>query len=277
MQVEQLKQVVEVLVFASDIPLPVDQIRAIIEETTAEEIVHAVEELNGDYRQTERTFQIVHIGGGYQMVTHENYAAWVKKLFQGRLKQKLSQAALETLSVIAFRQPVAKPDIEAIRGVNCDAVIRTLLERKLVTIAGRADGPGKPLLLKTTREFLRHFGVNDISDLPKPKEIEELFKESGVQGQPDTLREPGLRPPRPPEAENDTRPSGEGTAQSVPETPFSVEDDPVSAAPESGIQAPAVADATPDDPVRTDDIGENSIEENPAPAPSEAGADYAAQ
>ena len=216
MQVEQLKQVVEVLVFASDIPLPADQIKAIIEETAADDIVRAVEDLNNDYRRTDRTFQIVHVGGGYQMVTHENYAAWVKKLFQGRLKQKLSQAALETLSVIAFRQPVAKPDIEAIRGVNCDGVIRTLLERKLVTIAGRAEGPGKPLLLKTTREFLRHFGVNDISDLPRPKEIEELFKENGVQSQPNPLRVQGTQPAAVQDAKAEMETSGDNPVQPSP-------------------------------------------------------------
>jgi len=274
MQAEQLKQVVEVLVFASDIPLPADQIKAIIEETTAEEVVRAVDELNGDYRQAGRTFQIVHIGGGYQMVTHENYAAWVKKLFQGRLKQKLSQAALETLSVIAFRQPVAKPDIEAIRGVNCDGVIRTLLERKLVTISGRADGPGKPLLLKTTREFLRHFGVNDISDLPKPKEIEELFKENGVQGMPNPLQASGI--PRASGTETDAPPPGETAAPSGPEAVPAIEGDAASEGPVPGVRDPAAGDA-PEDPVRADGIGENSIEENPAPAPSEAGADHAAQ
>ncbi len=181
MQLEQLKQVVEVLIFASDIPLPVDQIRATVEETTTADVARAVDELNVEYRRTDRTFQIVHVAGGYQMVTHENYTSWVRKLFAGRLKQKLSQAAMETLSVVAFRQPVGKPDIEAIRGVNCDGVIRTLLERKLITLSGRDDGPGRALLYKTTREFLRYFGVNDISDLPKPKELEELFKESGVQ------------------------------------------------------------------------------------------------
>jgi segregation and condensation protein B len=221
MQIEQLKQVVEVLVFASDIPLPADQIKTIIEETTAEDIDRAVEELNNDYRRTERTFQIVHVAGGYQMVTHENFAGWVKKLFQGRLKQKLSQAALETLSVIAFRQPVAKPDIEAIRGVNCDGVIRTLLERKLVTIAGRAEGPGKPLLLKTTREFLRHFGVNDISDLPKPKEIEELFKENAVQAQPNPLQDDGGQPASSGDAGADASVTGDHPDPPVPDLPES--------------------------------------------------------
>lgn len=181
MEMEQLKQVVEVLIFASDIPITIEQICNLIEEAKPEEIHHAIETLNQEYRQTQRTFQIVRMGGGFQMVTHEHFASWVKKLFQGRLRTKLSQAALETLSVIAFRQPVSRTEIEAIRGVNCDGVIRTLLERKLITIGGRGQGPGKPLLYKTTPEFLQYFGINDISELPRPKEIEELFKEA--QGQ----------------------------------------------------------------------------------------------
>lgn len=177
MDIEQLKPIVETLIFASDVPIPVEQIKSLVENALAEEIQKAVDELNLDYRKTDRTFHIVRIAGGFQLVTHESYAPWVKKLFQGRLKTKLSQAAMEALSVIAFRQPVSKTEVEAIRGVNCDGVVRTLLERKLITITGRGEGPGKPLLYNTTKEFLRYFGVNDIADLPRPREIEELFKE----------------------------------------------------------------------------------------------------
>ena len=111
------------------------------------------------------------------MVTRESFSQWVKKLFLKRRKSRLSQAALETLSVVAFKQPVAKGEVAQIRGVNCDAVVRTLLERKLITISGRSTGPGRPLLYRTTKEFLRYFGVNVISDLPKPRELEELLKE----------------------------------------------------------------------------------------------------
>lgn len=128
------------------------------------------------------------------MVTREAYSGWLRKLFQRRIKSRLSHAALETLSVIAFRQPVSRTEVDAIRGVNSEGVVRTLLERKLITISGRADGPGRPLLYKTTREFLRYFGINDISDLPKPREMEELLKEekdpdAEVQDLPDT---PGI-------------------------------------------------------------------------------------
>ncbi|MCJ7812516.1 SMC-Scp complex subunit ScpB, partial [bacterium] len=150
-----------------------------VEETSLSEIGKAIDELNWEYMKTNRSFHIIHVAGGYQMVTRESYSQWVRKLFQKRSRSKLSQAALETLSMIAFKQPVARSEIVGIRGVNCDGVLQTLLERKLVTIAGRSDGPGRPLLYATTKEFLRYFGVNELSDLPKPKEIEEILKESG--------------------------------------------------------------------------------------------------
>ena len=174
---EFLKQIVEALIFASDVPLSAEQIKTSIGETTVSEVKKAVETLNIEYSQTNRAFHIIQVAGGFQIVTRETYAQWVKKLFQKRIKSKLSPAALETLSVIAFKQPVTKSTIEAIRGVNCDGVVRTLLERKLITISGRSEGPGKALLYRTTKEFLRYFGINDISDLPKPREIEELLKD----------------------------------------------------------------------------------------------------
>ena len=181
MALDQFKQILETLIFASDVPIPAEQIKTLVEDVQLEDIQKTVEELNLEYRNTNRTFHIVRIAGGYQLVTHESYAPWVKKLFQGRIKTKLSQAAMETLSIIAFRQPVSKTEMEAIRGVNCDGVVRTLLERKLITISGRGEGPGKPLMYNTTREFLRCFGINDVSDLPKPREIEELFKEQNSE------------------------------------------------------------------------------------------------
>jgi segregation and condensation protein B len=180
-KLDNLKQIVEAVIFASDIPIPIEQIRGLIEETTPGQVKKVIEDLNLEYIQANRSFHIIHVAGGYQMVTRGNYSQWVKKLFLRRSKSRLTQAALETLSVIAFRQPVSKTDVSAIRGVNCDGVLKTLLERKLVTISGRGDGPGKPLLYKTTNEFLRYFGVNDIADLPKPRELDDLLKEDGHQ------------------------------------------------------------------------------------------------
>lgn len=172
-----LTQIVEALVFASDEPITFEQLRNTIEDTTVKQVKTAVEALNHSYTQTNRTFHIVEVAGGIQMVTREAYAQWLKRLFQRKAKTRLSQAALETLSVIAFKQPITKIDVANIRGVNCDGVVKTLLERDLVAIGGRAESPGRPLLYKTTKEFLRYFGINSIKDLPKPKEIEELLKE----------------------------------------------------------------------------------------------------
>lgn len=177
MQSEFLKQVVETLIFASDVPLSAKQLRSYIEEMTVSELEKVVDELNMEYKQTKRSFQIVRIGGGFQMVSRESFAPWIQKLYQKRRKSKLSQAALETLSVIAFKQPVSRSEIDGIRGVNSDGVLRTLLERKLIKISGRAEGPGRPLLYMTTNDFLQYFGVNDLTDLPKPREIEEILKE----------------------------------------------------------------------------------------------------
>jgi segregation and condensation protein B len=177
MNFDKLKEIVEVLIFASDTSISVKQIQSIMEEAKPKEIEKAVDTLNNEYRQTGRSFIIVMVAGGYQMVSRESYSQWVRKLFHRKIKARLTQAALETLSVVAFKQPVSKPEMESIRGVNCDGVIHTLLERKLITLAGRGEGQGKPLLYKTTQEFLRYFGVNDINDLPKPREIEEILKE----------------------------------------------------------------------------------------------------
>jgi len=174
---DQTTRVIEALIFASDVPITAAQLHQYCEEAAPSKIRKAVNALNLEYTQQDRSFHIIEVAGGYQMVTREAYASWIRKLFHKRLRSRLTQAALETLSVIAFRQPVSRPEIAAIRGVNCDAVIKTLLERKLITLSGRGEGPGKPLLYKTTREFLRYFGINSIQDLPRPREIEELLKE----------------------------------------------------------------------------------------------------
>lgn len=186
-KLDNLKQIVEALIFASDVPITLDQIKGFIEETTVAQVRKTIDTLNLEYKQSGRAFNIIQVAGGFQMVTRQSYSSWVKKLFYKRSKTRLSQAALETLSIVAFKQPVPKSEISAVRGVSSDGVINTLLERKLVTIAGRGEGQGRPLLYKTTKEFLRYFGVNSISDLPKPREIEELLKEE--QHSPDDALE----------------------------------------------------------------------------------------
>lgn len=136
-----------------------------------------IDELNDEYDETGRPFRIIEIAGGFQFATTREYGEFVGLLAKDKMRRKLSPAALETLAIVAYRQPVTKPEVEAIRGVNCDQVLLSLLERNLIAISGRAETVGKPLLYGTTDEFLRAFGMNSLSDLPKLRELEELMDE----------------------------------------------------------------------------------------------------
>jgi len=180
METQELKSIVEALIFAADEPLSEARLRETLELENGFDFGVLIEGLNQEYQSSGRVFTIRKIAGGYQIVTQQNYASWIKKLYLGRQKNRLSHAALETLALIAFKQPISRVDIGQIRGVNSDGVIGTLLERKLVTISGRSEAVGRPLLYSTTAEFLKYFGINDIADLPKPREIEELFSKEGM-------------------------------------------------------------------------------------------------
>ena len=177
---EKLKQVIEALVFASDQPLPAEKIGKITGETSKKKIEEIIFLINEDYRETGRVFKISKIGGGYRFSTLKEYFPYLKELYKGKRKPRLSRAALETIAIIAYRQPVSRPEIESIRGVNIDGVVTTLLERKLIKISGRGKGPGKPLLVVTTPEFLNYFGINEITELPNIKEISEIVNQREV-------------------------------------------------------------------------------------------------
>lgn len=180
MDPNELKRVIEALIFAADAPLVPERIRETLEACSDEEIAQVVEVLNGEYEAAGHAFMIRAVAGGYQVTTRPQFSNWIKKLYLGRQKGRLSQAALESLAIIAFKQPISRVDIAQIRGVNSDGVIGTLLERKLITISGRSDGVGRPLLYSTTAEFLEFFGINDLTELPKPREIEELIGKEGM-------------------------------------------------------------------------------------------------
>ena len=171
--------VLEALIFSSDDPLSPQRIREIISVFTPREIGWAVEVLNEVYQKTGRSFIIKKVAGGYQMFTLPEFSGYVEQLYQDVKKSRLTQKALETLAIIAYKQPITKHDIEEIRGVSVDGVLRTLLDRNLITIAGRAQSPGSPFLYKTTKKFLDYFGLNALSDLPKLKEIDELIDVEG--------------------------------------------------------------------------------------------------
>lgn len=176
--------IIEALIFSSDEPISDSEIIRAIKGIDGEEIeinssdVHlAIEELNNRYEEHGNSFTIKKIANGFIFATTEINAKYVGFLSSEKSKRRLSQAALETLAIIAYKQPITKPELEQIRGVNSDYILNTLLEKNLITITGRAETIGRPLLYGTTIEFLKYFGLYNLSDLPKPREIEEIMKD----------------------------------------------------------------------------------------------------
>jgi segregation and condensation protein B len=183
--------VVEALLFASDTPLEAERIRDVLELENVQAARELVEELRARYH--ERGLMLIEVGGGYRMVTRPEVAPWLVKLARARTKQRLSRPALETLAIIGYRQPVSRPEVDAIRGVNSEAVLENLLERRLIRITGRKEAPGRPYLFETTREFLVAFGLRDLGDLPKVEGelvVPELAA-VGEHGEAETQQDPG--------------------------------------------------------------------------------------
>lgn len=178
------KSVIEAIIFSSDEPIPESEIIKAIQaidgdeiEICQEDIQKTVEELNSFYAANNSAVNIVKIANGFLHATKPEYAKYVGYLSTEKSKKRLSQVALETLSIIAYKQPITKPELESIRGVNSDYMLTALLEKQLITIAGRAETIGRPLLYKTTDEFLKYFGLKDLNDLPKPREIEDIMQD----------------------------------------------------------------------------------------------------
>lgn len=168
------RRAVEAMLFAAERPLKVDEIRSAFDPSLDARLVQELlGELKAEYASERRGFQLYEIAGGHQVVTDSRFEPELKRLYQSRVKKRLSQATLETLSIIAYRQPVTRADIEFVRGVNADAALNTLLERNLVKIAGRKDVPGRPMLYGTTQDFLEHFGLNSLADLPPLSQFTE--------------------------------------------------------------------------------------------------------
>lgn len=168
---DKLKNIIEALIFSSEAPLTMLQIKQVIGEIDAEQIRQAIEELAKEYAQRESGVQVIEVAGGYRMCTNRNYAAFVKNLYKIKHVERLSGPSLETLAIIAYKQPLTKLDIESLRGVNVDGVIKTLLEKELIRTAGRKEVIGRPFLYVTTREFLEYFGLKSLEDLPPIEEF----------------------------------------------------------------------------------------------------------
>ncbi len=171
----ETKQIVEALIFASDIPISIKKICQIVDDLDESEAKTIVGDIGNKFDNDSGGFILKKIAGGYEFVTSPRFALWVQKLASDKKRTRLSQAGLEIAAIVAYRQPIIRAEIEKIRGVDCGGSIRTLLEKKLITIVGREKSPGRPLIYATTDEFLRYFGVDSLEDLPKIEEIGEIM------------------------------------------------------------------------------------------------------
>ncbi len=180
----ELKNILEVLFFISDKPVTIEKLKEIFsdeKDITEDKIKEVIADISREY--STRPIELREIANGYQFATRPQYSTWVKKLFKDRTTLRLSSSAIETLSIIAYKQPVTRAEIEEIRGVETISVLETLLERKLIKIVGRKETVGRPLLYGTTDEFLRYFGLKNLSELPP---LDEFAPLEGINHEPDT-------------------------------------------------------------------------------------------
>lgn len=173
---DNLKHIIESLIFVSGNPLSVEQIKSVVTEADTKEIRNCLTELIREYEERNGGFHLRHVAGAYQFRSRPEYRDYVTRLVQAN-PLRLSKASLETLAIIAYKQPVIRSDIEHIRGVDCGGILRTLMEHKLIRVLGRKDIPGRPLIYSTTKRFLELFDLSSLRDLPTLKEIEAFEKE----------------------------------------------------------------------------------------------------
>jgi segregation and condensation protein B len=166
MEQAQVKRIVEAVLFVTGDPVSLKRLVDLMPELTSRKARELIQELNAEYRERQRAFFVQEVAGGYQMVTQQDLASWVMRALERPKPDTVRPAALETLAIIAYRQPIAKAEIEAIRGVDVTASLETLLERQFIRVAGRRESPGRPFVYATTTEFLRHFGLRSLEALP---------------------------------------------------------------------------------------------------------------
>ncbi len=183
MEDREVKLIIESLLFVAGEPVTLDTLRKIV-EVDKYNTDRILRDLINDYSINNSGLLILEVAGGFQMVTNPASAPWIKKLLSTSLPKRLTQSSLETIAIIAYRQPIIKAEIEAIRGVNSDGVVKTLLDRRLVKILGRKEAPGRPLMYGTTQEFMQYFGLKDLAELPTLKEFEEMNIPEPLEGLP---------------------------------------------------------------------------------------------
>jgi segregation and condensation protein B len=186
--------VVEALLFASDAPLEAERIRDVLDLENVGAARELVASLINRYEEEARGLSIMEVAGGYRMVTRADLAPWLVRLARARTRVRLSRPGLETLAIVAYKQPVSRPEIDAVRGVNSEATLENLLERRLVRIAGRKEAPGRPFVYETTREFMVAFGLRDLGDLPKIEGellIPQMVPSEGEHAEAQVEQDPG--------------------------------------------------------------------------------------
>ena len=186
MQQKEQDRIVEALLFANPEPLTQAQLNKVF-DNDAPSLKDSVNRLNKFLSIHDRAYEIISVAGGYQLVTRSEYEVWIRRLLNKSGRLNLSSAALDALAIIAYKQPIGRYDVEAIRGVDSSGVLKSLITRGLINIKGRDSGPGRPLLYKTTKKFLEHFGLNRLSDMPKLKEITELIEADPTLGEQMTV------------------------------------------------------------------------------------------
>lgn len=182
MQDSEIRKIIEALLFASPEPLTQTKVNGVFDPDTPN-LKDVVAQLNLQYKKQDHAFEIKQIAGGYQLVSCQEYEHFIRRMLNKSGRLTLSPAALDSLSIIAYKQPIGRYEVEAIRGVDSSGVLKTLLNRNLIKIKGRDSGPGRPLLYQTTDKFLQHFGLNRLSDMPKLKEITELMEADPTLGE----------------------------------------------------------------------------------------------
>jgi len=231
MAMDNLAQHIESLIFTAEAPISFAEIKSCLQACFDKKfkkpaLEKILTQLVEKYQQEDFSFELVEIAGGYQFLTKAAYHTTVGVYLKQTTKKRLSRAALETLSIIAYKQPVAKSEMEKIRGVSCDYSVHKLLEKELVTIVGRSEGPGKALLYGTSEKFMDYFGLKNITDLPKPKDFKEPDNEIGEKAPIDEDAPVAETPPNAPVGETANRPSAtDDTSKSARELPKTIEQD----------------------------------------------------
>ncbi|MBI2504622.1 MAG: SMC-Scp complex subunit ScpB [Candidatus Latescibacteria bacterium] len=204
---ENIRQIVEAVLVSADAPVTPGRLLALFDGLNGRHLREAIDALKAQYEENGHAFTIAEVAGGFQLSTRQEYGPWLRK-FHDRNPVRLSQAALETLAIVAFRQPITRAELDTVRGVNSGGVLHTLMELDMIRLAGRSEAVGKPMLFGTTREFLIHFGLRSLADLPKPRELQELLAagEQLAQARAEVGGgEAQAAPPAAPEAADETR------------------------------------------------------------------------